>query len=165
MAAAGSGSPASRGWSWDGAWFAGLCALCLVPVWAQEHFASTDDPSHVYNAAALARYFGAECPVYREHYSFNPFPVPNWIGHLLMALFAGVATPAVAEKLFLSAYAVGLPLALRYAVGAVNPHNRYVPLLVFRYVHGMPLLAGWYNSSCPGSTRRSACASPRARPT
>jgi len=138
---------AARRWSRDTLWFIGACMLCLVPVWRHQYFASTDGPSHVYNATAIARYFSAECPVYREYYAFNPFPVPNWTGHAVIALFATITTPAVAEKLFLTLYVILLPLAMRYAVTARNPGNRYAPLLVFPFIHGTALLAGWYNFS------------------
>jgi hypothetical protein len=138
---------AARWWNWDAFWFIGLCIVCLVPVWRQQYFASTDGPSHVYNATAIARYFSPECPIYREYYAFNPFPVPNWAGHAVIALFATVTAPAVAEKLFLTLYVILLPLAMRYAVAARNPGNHYAPLLVFPFVHGTALLAGWYNFS------------------
>ena len=138
---------AARWWTWDALWFIGLCLICLVPVWRQQYFASTDGPSHVYNATAIARYFSTECSVYREYYAFNLFPVPNWAGHAVIALFATVAAPAVAEKLFLTLYVILLPVAMRYAVAARSPDNRYAPLLIFPFIHGTALLAGWYNFS------------------
>ncbi len=138
---------ASRWLNGDTLWFLLACVVCLVPVWRHPYFASTDGPSHVYNATAIARYFSAECSVYREYYAFNPFPVPNWIGHAAMALFSTIARPAVAEKLFLTIYVILLPVAMRYAIAARNPGNGYAPLLVFPFVHGTALVAGWYNFS------------------
>jgi len=120
-------------------------SICLVSVWSHEYWGSVDGPSHVYNAFALGHYFDPACPVYREFYLVNPFPVPNLAATLSLTLLMVVAPPLVAEKLFLSACILLLPLALRYALGAIDPRSRVVACLVFPFVMGLPLMAGWYS--------------------
>jgi len=132
---------------WDVACLVLLLLVSLVPVWAFGSFASTDGPSHVYNANAIAHYLDEDCSAYGAAYGFNRFPVPNWTGHLLIAAFATVAPPVVAEKLFVSLYVLLLPLAMLYAVTAVGRRGQVAALLVFPWVHGTALLAGWYNFS------------------
>ncbi len=120
-------------------------AVCLFSVWRFEHWASVDGPSHVYNAYALWHYFDPDCPIYRDFYLLNPFPVPTLAATLLLTLLMGVAPPLIAEKLFLSACILLLPLALRYCLGAIEPASRVVACLVFPFVMGLPLIAGWYS--------------------
>jgi hypothetical protein len=134
--------------AWDVLWFVVLCVVCQLSVWGHGHYASTDGPSHAYNAAVIARLLTGECPIYGTYYTFNVFPVPNWTGHFFMALAATVAPAAVAEKVFLALYAVGLPLAARYAATAAGPSGATIALLVFPFVHGFAALAGWYNFAC-----------------
>jgi hypothetical protein len=124
-----------------------LLALCLAPVWGFDSYASTDGPSHVYTAHAIASRLDGACTVYREAYRFNPFPVPNWTGHFLLAVLAALAPPILAEKLFLTCYVLLLPLATLYAVTATGRRGAGAALLVFPWVHGTALVAGWYNFS------------------
>jgi len=134
MRRAGEWIPFLLGWS-----------ICLLSVWSFEYWGSVDGPSHVYNAFALAHYFDPACPVYREFYLVNPFPVPNLAATLFLTLLMAFSPPLVAEKLFLSTCILLLPLALRYAIGAIDPRNRVVACLIFPFVLGLPLMAGWYS--------------------
>ena len=56
-----------------------------------------------------------------------------------------IASPPVAEKLFLSAYVLLLPLAFRYALGALRPDARDLWPLILPFVYNHFLHLGFYN--------------------
>jgi len=61
-----------------------------------------------------------------------------------------IASPAVAEKLFLSAYVLLLPLAFRYALGALRPEASALWPLVLPFVYNHFLHLGFYNLAFAG---------------
>src|ERR1022692_126049 len=67
--------------------FAGLIAASLVPIWAFTYFPSQDGPSHLNNANILRLYPWRDLASFRDFYSINFYPLPNWTVHLLLAGF------------------------------------------------------------------------------
>lgn len=127
--------------------FVGCIALHLLPIWGLDHFPSQDGPSHVANASVLRDYGRPDRALLREYYSLNWWPNPNWLGHFVMAALMVVVPPVTAEKLLLTGYVAGLPLAVRYALGALDPASRPLAFLAFPFVYNYALHMGFYNFS------------------
>jgi hypothetical protein len=77
--------------------------------------------------------------------AFNPNPDPNYLSHLLLAGFLTAAPPWLAEKLLLTLYVVGLPLALRYALRANHASAGWLVALGFPFIYSVVLVWGFYN--------------------
>src|SRR6185436_12721844 len=95
--------------------------LQLAPVWALRYFPTQDGPSHLENANILLLLQRGDPPIFREYFSINTAPTPNWLGHAVLAGLILIAGPMIAEKLMLTLYIVALPLAVRYAFRVVRP--------------------------------------------
>jgi hypothetical protein len=127
--------------------FAGLIAASLVPIWAFTYFPSQDGPSHLNNANILRLYPWRDLASFRDFYSINFYPLPNWTVHLLLAGLMNVFPALVAEKLFLSIYVVSYPLAFRYCARGITPAARVGAFLVFPLIFNFLLQKGYYNFS------------------
>jgi hypothetical protein len=124
-----------------------LILASLLPIWAFTYFPSQDGPSHLNNANILRLYPWRDLEVFREFYTINAFPFPNWTTHLLLAALMGVFPPLIAEKLFLSAYVISLPLAFRYCIRGINPAAQAGAFLVFPLIYHLLFQKGYYNFS------------------
>jgi hypothetical protein len=126
--------------------FLALALLYLVPLWSVRYLPTLDGPCHVYSAWAM-REIGnqAEHPLLGRYFEINWKPVPNWLGHGLLALAMFAAPPVVAEKLLLSAYVLLLLFAFWYLAGAAGPERRIHAFLGFPFVFNATLLLGFYN--------------------
>lgn len=114
-----------------------LASIALIPVWAFTYFPTTDGGAHVANADVLLQYFGPDGTAYRQYYELNSLPVPNALGHFILALLMAFLPHLAAEKCLISAYVLLLPLSVRYAVMAVRPSSGWIALLV------VPLSLNW----------------------
>src|SRR2546423_563630 len=114
-----------------------LAALTLIPVWAFHYFPSTDGGAHLANADVLLQSLQPAATAYHKYYQFSHRPLPNSLGHFLLALLMLVTKPAVAEKVLVSGYVIGLPLAVRYGLRAVRPASGWLAFAV------IPLSLNW----------------------
>lgn len=122
-----------------------LIALCLIPIWAFPFFPSQDAPSHLENASVLLHYGNPALP-FQEFYALNFASPTNWLGHIVLALLMTVAPPTLAEKLFLSAYVILFPLAVRYALGGMQVKGATrLAILTFPVIYTFVLYKGFYN--------------------
>ena len=71
-----------------------LVLLQTVPVWGVKYFPSQDGVAHVENAAILRQWLGFGGDLFRRYYELNPFPEPNWTGHVLLIFLTAVLSPA-----------------------------------------------------------------------
>jgi hypothetical protein len=131
------------------AWAAigGATLLNLVPVIWFRFLPSSDGPAHVYNAA-LARdlLLGRSwTDAARPLIAFNDFPVPNWFGHLLLAIGGLALGPIEAERLLIALWIVLFPLSLLYAIRAVTPDADALALVACPLAFSAQLHWGFYN--------------------
>jgi hypothetical protein len=119
--------------------------LLLAPIWGFPCFLTQDGPTHVENARILLDYGRPDFEELRVFYVLQKDPFPNWLSHLALAGLMTVASPLLAEKLFLTAYVLLLPLAFRYALGALRPEARGLWPLVLPFVYNHFLHLGFYN--------------------
>lgn len=124
-----------------------LIVASLVPIWCFAYFPSQDGPSHLNNANILRLYPWHDLPTFREFYTINAHPLPNWTTHLVLAGLMGLVPALVAEKLFLSAYVISFPVAIRYCMHAINPAARAGALLSIPLIYNFLFQKGYYNFS------------------
>ncbi len=122
-----------------------MLAVELVPLWSTRYFPSQDGPAHLQNAQMLERWFSAGGGVWRSFYYLNPRPVPNWLGHLVMAGLMSVLPVLIAEKILISGYLLLLPLSMRYALRIINRSAEWAAILVMPLLYHSLLHMGFYN--------------------
>jgi len=125
--------------------FIGMAALSLLPIWLFTYFPSQDGPAHLNSVAVLMALEGGQGGGVLEAFYTAQWRVStNQLGFLLLQGLGSFLPLLVAEKVLLSLYAVGLPLAtltaIRWARG-----NPYAALLSFPLVFTLPLYMGFYN--------------------
>lgn len=131
------------GYSWL---FLALALLYLAPLWSVRYLPTLDGPCHVYSAWAMhAHGDQAAYPLLARYFEIQWKPVPNWLGHALLALAMFAVPPVAAEKLLLCAYALLLLFGFWYLAGAVAPERRCHAFLGFPFVFNATLLLGFYN--------------------
>ena len=102
---------------------------------------TVDGPAHLASAWALLHSADPTYTVYRVDLG----PVPNLLSTLLLAALLTVLGPDSAERVLVLAYAVGLPLALRYALRGVDPRAGWLAVAAVPFVGGYLLTYGFYN--------------------
>lgn len=117
--------------------FAITMAIVLVPFWSVHYLPTTDGGAHLANADIVRRFVTGTEGNFANFYTLNPRPVPNWLGHFLLAILLAAFRPAMAEKIFMSAYLVLLPLAIRYALRGVKRSAGWLAILA------VPLELNW----------------------
>ncbi len=120
-------------------------AVLLAPLWAFGSFPSQDGPAHVYNARLLLLMLQGQLPEAQAFYALHLSPFPNWTSHAVLAALCTVLSPDWAERLLLTAYALGLPLAFRYALGGIRRDATPLAWLVLPFVYNKWLHEGFYN--------------------
>src|SRR6516165_6875016 len=113
--------------------FFALLALYVLPLWSFRYFPSQDGPAHLENALMLKEYDAPDSARYRDFYTINPHPDPNWFGHVLLVALMYFLPPLVAEKVLLTGYVVLLPLSLRFALRSLRPGAEWLAVLAFPF--------------------------------
>jgi hypothetical protein len=122
-----------------------LALLALVPIWSASFLPTSDGPSHLYNSWVLNQLVrGSHGPI-ADWYAIDWRPLPNWVGHAVMALLMFVVPPLIAEKLLVS----GIVLLFLYAIwryaGAVDEERRVFAFLALPFAYNLLLQQGFYN--------------------
>ena len=116
----------------------------VAPVWTFRYFPTQDGPAHVQNAVILRKLVTGD-PEIAQDFHLNRRPVPNWTGHAILAGLSGMFSPRSAEKLLVSIYVIGLPLAAAYAGRNVRRGGEWIGLLALPFVYSLALHKGLYN--------------------
>ncbi len=127
------------------AWLLVLVLLHLLPIWLFEYFPTQDGPIHLSNAKVFLEYDNPACPVLPEYYRLNSGIGPNWFSLLSLAGLLRLFSPAIAEKLLLSAYVLALLGSAYFAILGISRRNRFLLLLVFPFVFNYFVFLGFYN--------------------
>jgi hypothetical protein len=126
---------------------AAAATVLLLPPWAFGSFPSQDGPAHVYNARLLLLLLQGRLPEAQPFYTLHLSPFPNWTSHAVLAALCTFLSPGLAERLLLTAYALALPLAFRYALGGIRRDASPLAWLVLPFVYNKWLHEGFYNRS------------------
>jgi hypothetical protein len=113
----------SRRASWRGVLVLALAlAAPLSAIWTVPWFVTQDGPAHVYNAQILAESFDPGSPS-RSVYTISWKPIPNWMGHLILAALVTQLPAWIADRIMTSATLVVLAAAtlwLRWRVAGAK---------------------------------------------
>jgi hypothetical protein len=126
-----------------------FCLLVLAHValvWAFAYVPTQDGPTHVNNVEIMLDLGKPNLGVLDEFYTLNYTLAPNWLDHASLLVLMSIFPMLVAEKLFLSGYVILLPVAMRYAIRAVNQSSILV-LLGFPFIYNYLFHMGFYNFS------------------
>ena len=99
--------------------FLALTLLGLGPVWAFKYFPTQDGPSHLLSAEVFRNVSDPRAPA-SEFYERRLSPIPNWTASLALTLLTTILAPFTAERVLVSLYVVGLPLAFCYFLASVE---------------------------------------------
>ncbi len=92
-----------------------LLTIALAPamaaIWSVGWFVPQDAPAHVYNAEILARSFDPASPL-TESFAIRWQPIPNWIGHLLLAGLVRVVPAPMADRILTSLTLAGFAASI-----------------------------------------------------
>lgn len=130
---------------WVGAWFLVLALLQLVPVWSPAYYPTADGPSHLYNAFVLRELLQHRGGPIAEAFAIDWRPHPNVLGHWILVVLLDVFSPAVAEKILVSAIVLLFLGGAWMLAGAVDPHGRIYAFLALPFAHHEMLQYGFYN--------------------
>lgn len=124
------------------------CLLAgLFPVLRYAHFTTLDGAAHCYNAGIMQSLALDGQSFYKDWYAANGFPVPNYSGHVLLALLHTVVSWNTAEKIIALLFLILVPLLFRKIVLLSNRGNRWWPSVIFPFTHYIFLYYGFYNFS------------------
>ena len=124
--------------------FLSLVAVHLLPVILLEYFVTHDGPAHVYSASIIDRLLSGDL-LSAYFYIFNPFPVPNWLGHALLSFLNLFLNGNVSERIIICLYIAGLPVSFRYFLLALNPSAQWASYLCFPFIYSLLFYLGFYN--------------------
>lgn len=124
---------------------AAMIGLHLVPIWTLPFFPTQDGPAHLAIANTLREYSGPDGEVLRQYFELNRSAAPNWFVYFILADLLRFVSVPTAEKVLLSAFVILLPLAMRYAVRAVEPGNAFLAVLALPFTFNFLLSMGFYN--------------------
>ncbi len=125
-----------------------LVLVHLIPLITLPYFVTHDGPAHVYNAQLIFRLL-FENGAATSFFQFNPQVLPNWISHLLLALFNQVMDANLSECLVIGIYILAFPITFRALVLRIRPSAIAAVYLVFPFVQAFSILTGLY-SFCLG---------------
>ena len=134
-----------EGAAWERWVFWAVLALQILPVWLFHYFPSHDGPIHIYNCLVLKDIFTSQHGIAQTYYTLNPqFPL-NVLAHVLLTALTFIANPLVAEKLFLTIYAITLGLSARYALASIRRQSLFLSFLILPTVFNFTVYMGFYN--------------------
>jgi hypothetical protein len=131
--------------AWEGWAFWAVLALQILPVWLFHYFPSHDGPIHIYNCLVLKDIFTSQPGIAQTYYTLNPQFPPNVLAHVLLTALTFIASPLVAEKLFLTIYALTLGLSARYALASIRRQSLFLSFLILPIVFNFTVYMGFYN--------------------
>lgn len=128
--------------------FAVLLILHLVPIWAFRFFPTQDGPSHQALTNILRQYGQPGAGLLRRYYALNHEAVPNWFIFFLTVRVLRFLSVPVAEKTLLTAYALLLPLSVRFCLRGIAGTARragFLAVLSFPFIYNYTLHMGFFN--------------------
>ena len=124
-----------------------VTALNLLPVLVGKFYPTIDGAAHLYNSNLINDLIINPDSQLGIFFSFNHFPVPNWIGHFILSLFNLFLPAFMAEKILLLTYLIGLPYSFRALIKTIRPQNMEYSFLIFPFCYSFLFIMGFYNFS------------------
>lgn len=123
--------------------YAAALALAVVPLWVGEHLPMVDLPQHLMLISALHRLHDPTT-LYPHLFEIRPELTPYLGYYWIVALLNWVVPLGVANKLFLSAYVVGMPLSLAFLLRSLG-RPAWPSLLALPFAYGDSFAWGFIN--------------------
>ena len=99
---------------------------------------------HLYNAHVLVELLKGNA-LFGEFFKVNEVVVGYWTGHFFLSLFDLFLPAWLAEKLFLSAYVLGMFFSFRYLIRSISPkRGNLLVYLIFPFIFHNYLVLGYY---------------------
>ena len=127
--------------------FAFVLVLNAIPVFSGWYFPTLDGPAHLYNANLIDNLLFSDYSLISQFFTLNQEPVPNWTGHLILSSFNLFLPGYIAEKILVTFYVIGLPIAFRSLVKTVAPQNILFSYLIVPFTYTSLFFLGFYNFS------------------
>lgn len=128
--------------------FLTVIAISLLPVLTNMFLPTMDGAAHLYNSNLINALLFENNPQIHEFFVLNQEPVPNWIGHFILAVFNLFLPSFVAEKILVLFYLIAFPLSFRALLKTIHPENYVVfSYLIFPFSYSFLFLLGFYNFS------------------
>jgi hypothetical protein len=122
-----------------------LLALHLALIWTFPFIPTQDGPGHQALAFILRQYDQPDAGILRQYYLPNREALPNWFVFFLMSRALAIVSVPMAEKILLTAYVFLLPLAVRYALRAIDPRAAFLSVLAFPFTYNFLFHMGFFN--------------------
>lgn len=122
-----------------------LLLLNLIPALRFSRFVTLDGPAHCYNTHILSVLWGGSDSFYDAFFRVNPYPVPNYLGHILLMGLHQLFTWATSEKILSLLFLAGLPVLFRKTVLLLQPANSWWSLIIFPFTWYLFTYYGFYN--------------------
>jgi len=122
-----------------------ITLLNLLPYISTRFFPSMDGASHLSNSNIINQLVFHHNELFRQFFTINPEPVPNWTSHLLISLLSLVMPAFLAEKILMVILLAGTPFAFRSLMQTISPGKSLYSYLIFPFTHSMFLFFGFYN--------------------
>lgn len=124
-----------------------LCLTGILPLLFSKYYVTLDGAAHLYNANLIKELITGNHSEISNLFTINSFPVPNWIGHFIMALSNLILPAFLAEKLLFSIYFILTPIFFRKFILHFYPQNKAFTYLIILFVHNHMLYFGFINMS------------------
>ncbi|MCK4677324.1 MAG: hypothetical protein KAT48_04260 [Bacteroidales bacterium] len=122
-----------------------LIIINLIPVYSCKFFPSLDGASHLYNSNLINQLIFSDNELVHSFFRINNKLVPNWTGHFILSLFNSFLPAYIAEKILLSIYIIGLPVAFRSLTIRISSPSNYLYFLIFPFIYSFIFFLGFYN--------------------
>ena len=124
--------------------FWSLVLIHLTPVLSDHWCPTLDGPSHLNCARIMSDLWRGREQV-SVFFALNPYPEPNILGHMIMAITMLIAPAWVAEKLVLSLAIVGLAYAFRRFSLFISAERPWISALVMPFLLPFCFFMGFIN--------------------
>jgi hypothetical protein len=122
-----------------------VLALQILPVWLFLYFPSHDGPIHLYNCLVLKDILTSQHDIAQTYYSLNTHFPMSPLAQALLAALMFIASPPIAEMIFVTIYAVTLGLSARYALASIRRQSVFLSFLILPTVFNFTVYMGFYS--------------------
>jgi hypothetical protein len=129
----------------EGLLFGVLLVLHVALIWAFRFIPTQDGPGHQALAFILRQFGRPDAGLLRQYYVLNREALPNGFIFFLMNRVLRLLTVPLAEKVLLTAYAVLLPVSVRYALRGIDRRSGFLAVLSFPFIYNYTLHMGFFN--------------------
>jgi hypothetical protein len=119
----------------------GLTLVYLLPIWAFRFLPFVDLPQHL-GFATILRNYNNPATDYRQVFELKLWPAHNVLHLFICYLLSFVTSVETANRLFLSLYVIGFPLALHHLLKTLGG-SRWLNLAGFLFVYNFNLFWGF----------------------